>query len=112
MRAQYAGLLVLLMVAMGCARWQPQGLTPRAVIERDHPDQVRITLRDSSRMDLRAPVIRGDTLRGLTEQGDSAFALSDVSYVSLKGGNKAAVAALSGVGVAAGLIALLAATWD
>lgn len=111
MRMRLAGSLLLLGMA-GCARWQPQGLTPSAVIERNHPDRIRVTRRDSSHVDLRAPAIEGDSILGLTSQGEGAVALSDIAYLSLKGGNRAGVAALAGVGVAAGVMALLAATWD
>jgi hypothetical protein len=83
-----------------------------AVLEREHPDRVRVTRRDSSHIVLRIPVIQRDSIQGRTQSGATAIALSDVSYLSLKGGNRAGVAALAGVGVAAGVVILIGATWD
>jgi hypothetical protein len=112
MRVLHSGALLILVAVSGCATWHPQGLTPRAVIERNHPQQVRVVRRDSTRVELRTPHIRGDSIQGETKDGVTTIALADVSYVSLRGGNKAGVAALTGVGIAAGLAALLAATWN
>jgi hypothetical protein len=100
------------MAVAGCARWHVQGLTPQAVIEREKPGQVRVTRTDSSHLELRNPVMEGNSIRGHSRNGEATVPLSDISYLSLKGGNGAGVAAIAGIGVAAGLIALLAATWN
>ena len=112
MRSNSKAALLLLIALAGCARWQPQGLTPRAVIEREKPNRVRVIRTDSSYMEMRSPVVQRDSIRGLTRNGEAAVSLSDISYLSLKGGNGAGVAAMVGIGVAAGLIVLLAATWN
>ena len=112
MRPLLAGAGLLVVVLGGCATWTPQGLTPQAVIEKDHPEQVRVTRRNGSRVELRTPVIVGDSMHGETKVGRTGVALEDISYLSLNRGNRPVTAALTGIGVAAGLVALLAATWN
>jgi hypothetical protein len=104
--------LLLVLALAGCARWHPQGLTPQAVIERERPSRVRVIRTDSSCLEMRSPVIEGDSIRGLTRSGEVAVPLDGISYLSLKGSNSAGVAAMAGIGVATGLIVLFAATWN
>ena len=96
----------------GCATWRPQGLTPTAVIQQDRPRVVRVTRADSTRVVLDSPRIQGDSILGVNHGQENAVALADVAYVSLRRANTAAGAALVGVGVAAGVVALMAATWN
>ena len=104
--------LLLLLTLAGCARWHPQGLTPQAVLEREQPALVRVTRTDNSHVELNHPVIAGDSIRGTATSGEMAIPLSQVTYLSLREGDRVMVPVLVAVGIAGGLIALLAATWN
>jgi hypothetical protein len=96
----------------GCATWRQQWLTPQAVLRNEHPAVLRATLRDGSRVVLANPAIEHDSLAGISGGRRSVVALSDVAYVSLRYPDQARGTASIGLGVAAGLLALLAATWN
>jgi hypothetical protein len=96
----------------GCATWRQQWLSPQAVIEQAHPAVLRATRLDGSRVVLANPTVEHDSLQGSSRDGRSVLALSDVSYVSLRYRNRGAQTAWIGLGLAAGLVALLAATWN
>jgi hypothetical protein len=104
--------LLFLLALPGCARWHPQGLTPQAVLEREQPAHVRVTRTDNSHVELNNPVIAGDSIRGSAPYGEMAIPLSQVTYLSLKQRDRVTAPVLVAVGLAGGLIALLAATWN
>ena len=103
---------LLLLALTGCARWHPQGLTPQAVLEREQPARVRVTRLDNSHVELNNPVIADDSIRGTAPYGKMAIPLSQVTYLSLRKADRATVPILVAVGIAGGLITLLAATWN
>ncbi|HEY8196323.1 MAG TPA: hypothetical protein VIG04_05065 [Gemmatimonadales bacterium] len=98
--------------APACASWRVQGLEPRVVVEREHPDRLRLTRTDSSRTELRQPRVEGDSLVGLAESRPSAVSLDSVAYIELRRQNPAPLYVGAGLGVVGGIMAMLAATWN
>ena len=105
-------VLALAGMTGACASWRAQGFEPRAVVEREHPDRLRLTRTDSSRTEIRAPRVEGDHLVGTASSGHLAVPLDSVAYVELRRANPLPAAVGIGLGVATGVIVLLAATWN
>ena len=105
-------LLALTGVCAGCAEWAAQGFEPRVVVEREHPDRLRLVRTDSSRIELQQPRVMGDSLAGVAASRPVAVPLDSVAYVELRRGNPALPYAAAGLGVAAGILVLLAATMN
>ena len=57
-----------------CTSWQVQPVSPEQVVTEDQPSAIRVTLTDSSKLELEQPRIVGDTLRGLVK-GESSDSL-------------------------------------
>ncbi len=50
-----------------CTSWQVQSVSPEQVVTEDQPSKIRVTLTDSSELEMGQPRIVGDTLRGLVK---------------------------------------------
>ena len=61
--------VVLFMYSSACTSWHVVGLTPAEYLQTHRPHEVLLTRTDSSRMSLRTPVLRGDTLLGTVGGG-------------------------------------------
>jgi hypothetical protein len=61
------GIAMSLMVIMasGCSTWRREPGIPREVILRDRPDHVRLTDAAGTRLEIRNPTVRGDSITGL-----------------------------------------------
>jgi len=101
-----------LMLLAGCGRWVPQPLVPQAVIEEDHPDRLRVTRIDSSRVELRQPRVESDSLKGMAGHETRSIPLAEVAYVSLHRQNDLPVILALSLGLAVGLTVALAASYD
>jgi len=51
--------------AAACTSWHTETVAPERVIAEKHPEKVRVTRLDSSRVELHAPELSGDTLIGM-----------------------------------------------
>jgi len=96
----------------GCARWEPQPLVPQAVIDRQHPERLRVTRTDSSLIELQRPRIENDSLKGLSQQRPASVPLGEVAYVSLRRNNSLPVILAVSLGLAVGAFVLVAATYN
>jgi len=67
-----------------CTSWQTQELAPEQVLAQEQPDQVRVTLSDGQRLELRYPAVHGDTLTGMREARQVAVPLERVSRLELR----------------------------
>jgi hypothetical protein len=105
-------LLFLALATSACSGWHAQGYEPRVVIEREHPDRLRLTRTDSSRTELRQPRVSGDSLAGLADSQLLAVPLDSVAYIELRRENPTLLYVGVGLGIAAGIMALFAATYD
>jgi hypothetical protein len=99
-------------LATGCAGWQAQGFEPAVVVEREHPDRLRLTRTDSSRTEVRGPSVANDSLIGTAASGRLAVPLDSVAYVELRRRNSLPIILGASLGTAAAVIVLLAATWN
>lgn len=68
----------------GCMSWHTEGAGPDQVIARDHPKQLRVDRKDSTRVVLSQPHLSGDSLIGLQNRLESGVPLSDVSSVAVR----------------------------
>jgi hypothetical protein len=64
-RANIASLLVVAQGFTACTSWQVQTVTPRELIEQQHPKAVQIRVRGGPKYVLRTPRIEGDSIVGL-----------------------------------------------
>ena len=76
-----AGLLLTTHLS-ACTSWHVQNVTPEQVIARDHPNELRVTRTDSSRIVLSLPRVAGDSLFGFDSHAEFGMPLSDVSSVA------------------------------
>jgi hypothetical protein len=61
------------------------GVSPEQLIATAHPNAVRVTRRDSSRIVLREPKIAaGDSLSGVHNGAPASIAVSDVTQVAIR----------------------------
>ena len=104
--------LALAAFAPACAGWHAQGYVPRVVIEREHPDRLRLVRSDSSRTELWHPRVDGDTLAGFVGSRPVAVPLDSVAYVELRRTNLTPLYVGLGLGVSGGIVALIAATYE
>jgi hypothetical protein len=105
-------LLALAGSTSACGGWQAQGFVPQVVVQRERPDRLRLVRTDSSRTELWQPRVTGDSLVGLVESRPLAVPLDSVAYVELRRTDPTLHYVGLGLGVAGGIVALVAATWD
>jgi hypothetical protein len=74
--------LVSTTFAAACTSWHIQNAAPEQVIVRDHPDKLRVTRADSSRIVLSQPRVSGDSLFGFGNHAEVGMPLLDVSSVA------------------------------
>ena len=75
-----------------CTSWNKVGPTPAGYLETHRPEKVRLTRLDSSRIDLRAPRLRGDSVLGIVGGGlavtdtarQVAVPLHDVYFIEVR----------------------------
>ena len=60
-----AGLSTLLALQAGCSSWRVQPVAPAALLAEQPPSRVRLTLTDSSRVELHCPRLVNDTVIGV-----------------------------------------------
>lgn len=72
-------LVLLALTGPGCYSWQRVPITPTLV--EHHPDVARLTLANTARLELRYPVLLGDSLIGVAGNRRSGVALADVTEV-------------------------------
>lgn len=82
-----AGTLVAFTFLSACSSWRTQPVTPRELIETQHPGAVRVERLDRSRIELRHPRLAPDSLVGEHRGQRSAVALADISRVAVRRGD-------------------------
>jgi hypothetical protein len=77
--------LMLTCFLSGCYRWSVQ---PAAVVRDGAPEQVRLMLSDGSRVKLRSPEVRGDSIVGWNNGASAdtlaAYSLADLAAVEVR----------------------------
>jgi len=86
-----ATLLLLALQGTGCQAWHAEDVAPQAVLAAQQPTQLRVTRTDGKQFVLQHPVLRGDTLEGVSQLGGYGtpaplrIALTDVRQVATRG---------------------------
>ena len=86
-----ATLLLLTLQGTACQAWHTEDAAPQAVLETHQPTQLRVTRTDGRQFVLQHPVLRGDTLEGVSQLGGYGtplplrIALTDVRQVATRG---------------------------
>ena len=77
--------LLLLLYLPACTSWQVGKPSPEEFLENEHPEKVRVTQTDGSRVELMSPAVRADSLVGRVNGGTSvSIALSEVQKVEVR----------------------------
>jgi len=76
-------LAIVTMIA--CTSWHAVDVTPAEYMRANEPEVIRLTRSDRSRISLRAPVLRGDTIVGLTGAGSGSARQVSVPLSSVSG---------------------------
>lgn len=84
-RTRVVAAVLLLAYLPACSSWRVQNLSPQALIEAEHPAQVRVSRPDGTKQVLHQPSIAGDTLRGSAQE--PAIPLGDVQTVETRHGD-------------------------
>ena len=86
-----ATLLLLALQGTACQAWHAEHVAPQAVLAAQQPTQLRVTRTDGKQFVLQHPVLRGDTLEGVSQLGGYGtpaplrIALTDVRQVATRG---------------------------
>ena len=86
-----ATLLLLALQGTACQAWHAEHVAPQAVLAAQQPTQLRVTRADGKQFVLEHPVLRGDTLEGVSQLGGYGtpvplrIALTDVRQVATRG---------------------------
>lgn len=108
MRRALSILIACSWLLNGCHSWYTEEVAPASYIDSQHPAKVRLTLPDSSKLTLKSPAVRGDSIVGAVG-GDSALhavAASDVRSFEVRRVSMGKSIAL-GLGIAAGVFLAL-----
>ena len=90
-RRYTATLLLLALQGTACQAWHAEHVAPQAVLAAQQPTQLRVTRTDGKQFVLQHPVLRGDTLEGVSQLGGYGtpaplrIALTDVRQVATRG---------------------------
>ncbi len=76
--------LASLIVAPACTTWKAT-MAPLPEVVADHPDRIRVTRRDSGRIEVKRPVVTADTLRGTRDDRPVAIPVDEILRVEARG---------------------------
>jgi len=109
MRRVLSLLVSLSWLVNGCTGWRTEVAAPAVYIPSHHPESIRLTLQDSSRLALNFPEVVGDSIVGVIDRDltSIAFAQQDVPVFQVRGGDGGTAADLV-PGIVGGLLAELA----
>jgi hypothetical protein len=54
--------IIAAMAATGCMRWDVITTDPRSFVETEQPSHIRVTLADESTVEIRQPIVAGDSI--------------------------------------------------
>ena len=81
-RRVIAALLMVLLTA--CQTWQGTAVSPQQLIPVERPSSVRATLRGGERVTLENPIVRNDSIFGVTDAGVVGVAAEDVGLLEVR----------------------------
>jgi hypothetical protein len=78
-------LLIFALLQIGCvSHWQEQGRSAAQLFAAAQPERIRVTLSDSTRLDLRRPTLTGDSLSGLHADTSVTLSVAQVAHVAVR----------------------------
>ena len=81
-----ATLLLMTLQGTACLAWHTEGVAPQVVLATQQPRALRVMRTDGRQLVLQHPVLRGDTLVGISDQQEEVrIALTDVRQVATGG---------------------------
>jgi hypothetical protein len=85
-RARWLGLVASgsLVLVQACTTWKAT-MAPLPEVVADHPDRIRVTRRDSGRIEVKRPAVTADTLRGTHDDRPVAIPVADILRVEARG---------------------------
>ena len=109
---------------LGCASWKKQAATPEALLARnDPPPRMRLVLLDGSRIDIKKPAVRGDSLFGIlkrtivyddrwdeTRTSEGGVSLADIRSVEIRKADTGKTLLLVAAGIGATVLVVAATT--
>ena len=106
-----ATLLLMTLQGTACLAWHTEGVAPQVILATQQPRALRVMRTDGRQLVLQHPVLRGDTLVGISDQQEEVrIALTDVRQVATRGFSAGRTVGL-GVGLAAGVVGAFAAAY-
>ena len=111
-----AGLIVALSSTSprfaSASGWNAQWDSPKSVLERSSPSQVRAVLEDSSAVLLENPRVIDNHLEGTVGSRRESVPFSSINHLEVRRGSGLGLAAGISLLLLGGVIGLFAATWD
>ncbi len=92
-----------LLLAGGCSSWRVQPVSPAQLVAERHPSQVRVQRQDGTRVVLRQPAVRGDSLVSQRAGDSTGVYVRDISAAAVRRFDPVAT-----VGLVAGIFAVAA----
>ena len=85
MTRRLPNLLLFALLQIGCvSHWQEQDASAAELLAAEQPERIRVTLSDSTRLDLRGPTLSGDSLSGLHADTSVALPGGQVAHVAVR----------------------------
>jgi hypothetical protein len=100
--ARAALFATAMLLLCGCTYWKPPTHVPRYALT-EKQSQVRITLRDSTRVRMSRAVLFRDSVSGTANGRRTAVAVSDIAYVQYRRPGYVQTEGVTGMFVIAGL---------
>ncbi|HEY7769760.1 hypothetical protein [Longimicrobium sp.] len=95
-------LSAAMLLLAGCTYWKPPTPVPRYALS-EQQSRVKITLRDSTRVQMSRAVLFRDSVSGVVNGQRMAVAVSDIAYLQYRRPERVQTQGLTGVLVIAGL---------
>ncbi len=77
-------LVLLVLHLSACSTWRPTFVSPQQLIPVERPSSVRATLRSGATVTLENPIVRNDSILGVTDAGVVAVASEDLGLLEVR----------------------------
>lgn len=111
--ARELALLGLALLQLGClSHWQAQRDPAAEVVAAKQPERVRVTLTDSTRLDLSRPRLVGDSLEGLSADTSVTLPMDRVAHVAIRKPGASTPVVVFGAAALMGMVLYLTTIWE
>ena len=98
--SQAVALATLVLQAGGCTGWHTESeVSPSELVEQRHPTRLRVDLLSGGRVEMRDPVLRGDTLIGRAGRDTVRIAAANIATAARRRFSVGRTIARVGIGV-------------